>query len=82
MTAAEVRAIIGRDPDATLSGHEEAHPDGTPASSWTLDAWYSPGVQGRGPALQVRYRGALVDDIQCAVPPALAASLPVSPSPD
>ncbi len=77
--AAEILAITARDPHATLSSHEEAHPDRTPASGRSADPWHWPDTPGRVLASYVHCRGGGVDGIQCAVPRAPAAARAVSP---
>ena len=68
MSAAEVLAIMGRGPDSWVSGQTEPVPGGAPASTYTVDEWYSANDRGYHLTTQVRYRSATVDSIECGKP--------------
>ena len=79
MSVAKVLALMGREPDSSLSGHGEPGPDGGPATTWTVDEWYSSDARGYHLTSRVRYLGATVESIECDQPLVFQA-LPPPPS--
>ncbi|WP_162405335.1 hypothetical protein [Pseudoxanthomonas jiangsuensis] len=74
-------ALIGREPDETLSGHTAAGPAGEPPGSYAIDFWYDTGVDGRRLVSSLHYRGGTIESVDCGRPtdgPASPAS-PASP---
>ena len=74
-------ALIGREPDDTLSGHTAAGPAGEPPGSYAIDFWYETAADGRRLVSSLRYRGGTIESVDCGRPadgPAPPAS-PASP---
>lgn len=74
-------ALIGREPDETLSGHTAAGPAGEPPGSYAIDFWYDTAADGRRLVSSLHYRGGTIESVDCGRPtdgPASPAS-PASP---
>ncbi|UWX04562.1 hypothetical protein H1235_07245 [Pseudoxanthomonas sp. NC8] len=75
----EAPALIGREPDSTLSGHTAAGPTGEPPGSYAIDFWYDTTADGRLVS-HLRYRGGTIESVDCGrpadtpAPPAFPAS--------
>lgn len=78
MNYREAMAIMGRAPDSTLSGHSAAGPgDDPPAGSFSIDFWHDHDADGRRLTTSMRYRGGVVEEVDCGRPdPAPAAAKP------
>lgn len=69
MNYRDALAIMGRDPDSTLSGHTAAGPDGDPpAGSYAIDFWYNTDAQGAPVVSSFRYSGGVLESVDCARP--------------
>lgn len=69
MNYRDALAIMGREPDSTLSGHSAAGPGGNPpAGSYAIDFWYGTDAQAVSVTSSVRYSGGTVKSVDCARP--------------
>ncbi|MCR6662205.1 MAG: hypothetical protein NVV60_03415 [Luteimonas sp.] len=69
MNYRDALAVMGREPDSTLSGHSAAGPGGNPPpGSYAIDFWYGTDSQGVSVISSVRYSGGTVESVDCARP--------------
>ncbi|AKC87781.1 hypothetical protein [Pseudoxanthomonas suwonensis] len=66
MNYREALALMGREPDSTLSAHSAAGPEGDPpAGSYAVDFWNGTDAQGQAVVSSVRYSGGMVESVEC-----------------
>lgn len=77
MNYRDALAIMGSDPDSTLSGHSAAGPDGNPPpGSYAIDFWHGTDAQGVAVVSSFRYSGGVLESVDCARPATHSPSTP------
>jgi len=69
MNYREALALMGREPDSTLSGHTAAGPGGNPPpGSYAIDFWKDVDAQGREHVSRLHYSGGVIESVDCGQP--------------